>query len=147
MFVVVCSGFSFCFFSSRRRHTSGALVTGVHTCALPIYRVSWEDGFSRHGLAPANYVVISVEDTGTGMDEAQLERAVEPFYSTKAVGKGTGLGLSMAHGLAAQSGGALTLESVVGIGTVASIWLPEAEAAKQAVKVHERNVEIGRAHV
>src|SRR3546814_13213446 len=46
----------------------------------------------------------------------------------------------MAHGLAAQSGGALTLESVVGIGTVASIWLPEAEAAKQAVKVHERNV-------
>src|SRR3546814_20774643 len=74
------------------------------------------------------------------MDEAQLERAVEPFYSTKAVGKGTGLGLSMAHGLAAQSGGALTLESVVGIGTVASIWLPEAEAAKQAVKVHERNV-------
>src|SRR3546814_16452428 len=74
------------------------------------------------------------------MDEAQLERAVEPFYSTKAVGKGTGLGLSMAHGLAAQSGGALTLESVVGIGTVASIWLPEAEAAKQAVQVHERNV-------
>src|SRR3546814_10115183 len=74
------------------------------------------------------------------MDEAQLERGVEPFYSKKAVWKGTGLGLSMAHGLAAQSVGALTLESVVGIGTVASIWLPEAEAAKQAVKVHERNV-------
>src|SRR3546814_10809837 len=85
------------------------------TLRIGVNRVSWEDGFSRHGLAPANYVVISVEDTGTGMDEAQLERAVEPFYSTKAVGKGTGLGLSMAHGLAAQSGGALTLESVVGI--------------------------------
>src|SRR3546814_6737655 len=64
------------------------------TLRIGVNRVSWEDGFSRHGLAPANYVVISVEDTGTGMDEAQLERAVEPFYSTKADRKSTRLNSS-----------------------------------------------------
>src|SRR3546814_13933057 len=47
------------------------------TLRIGVNRVSWEDGFFRHGLAPDNYVVISVEDTGTGMDEAQLERSEE----------------------------------------------------------------------
>jgi CheY-like chemotaxis protein len=81
------------------------------------------------GLAEGRYVRLSVGDTGTGMDEATLERAVEPFFSTKGVGRGTGLGLSMVHGLAAQLGGALTLESRVGEGTVAALWLPVSDAA------------------
>ena len=63
------------------------------------------------GLKPGRYVRISVADTGVGMDAATLERAIEPFFSTKGVGQGTGLGLSMAHGLAAQLGGALTIDS------------------------------------
>jgi CheY-like chemotaxis protein len=70
------------------------------------------------------YVRISVEDNGTGMGSDVLARAVEPFFSTKGVGKGTGLGLSMVHGLAAQLGGMLDLESRTGSGTIASIWLP-----------------------
>jgi CheY-like chemotaxis protein len=78
------------------------------------------------GLAPGRYIRFGVADTGTGMDEATLRRAVEPFYSTKGVGKGTGLGLSMIHGMAAQSGGALTLRSRVGEGTAAELWLPVA---------------------
>jgi signal transduction histidine kinase len=61
--------------------------------------------------APGHYVRLSVADTGTGMDEATLARAIEPFFSTKGIGKGTGLGLSMVHGLAAQLGGGLTIES------------------------------------
>jgi PAS domain S-box-containing protein len=81
------------------------------------------------GLAPGRYVRLSVGDTGTGMDEATLARAVEPFFSTKGVGRGTGLGLSMVHGLAAQLGGALTLESRVGEGTVATLWLPVSDTA------------------
>jgi signal transduction histidine kinase len=81
------------------------------------------------GLPPGAYVRLSVEDTGEGMDAATLARAVEPFFSTKGVGKGTGLGLSMVHGLANQSGGAFHLESQVGIGTRAELWLPTAQDA------------------
>ena len=81
------------------------------------------------GLAAGGYVRISVADTGIGMDEAVLARAVEPFFSTKGVGRGTGLGLSMVHGLAAQLGGALTLDSRRGEGTEAALWLPVSDSA------------------
>lgn len=77
--------------------------------------------------APGGYVVLSVADTGEGMDEATLARCMEPFFTTKGVGKGSGLGLSMVHGLAAQSGGRLVLVSRRGEGTTAEIWLPRAE--------------------
>jgi CheY-like chemotaxis protein/two-component sensor histidine kinase len=78
----------------------------------------------RAKVRPGRYVLLSVADTGTGMDEATLARAVEPFFSTKGVGKGTGLGLSMVHGLASQLGGALTIQSRSGIGTNVELWLP-----------------------
>jgi PAS domain S-box-containing protein len=70
------------------------------------------------------WLALSVADTGEGMDEATLSRAVEPFFTTKGPGRGTGLGLSMVHGLAAQSGGALQLRSAPGEGTTATLWLP-----------------------
>src|SRR5215210_7622016 len=84
---------------------------------------------SAGGLRPGNYVSLSVVDTGIGMDEATLERVIEPFFTTKGIGKGTGLGLSMVHGLAEQSGGRLVLKSRKGHGTTAEIWLPVAEVA------------------
>lgn len=80
------------------------------------------------GLPAGRYVVLSVIDTGEGMDEATLAQAMEPFFTTKGVGKGTGLGLSMVHGFAAQSGGLLLLRSRKGAGTVSELWLPRAEA-------------------
>jgi CheY-like chemotaxis protein len=76
------------------------------------------------GLSAGRYVRILASDTGIGMDKATLARATEPFFSTKGVGKGTGLGLSMIHGLAAQSGGTLTLASEPGRGTRVELWLP-----------------------
>ena len=78
------------------------------------------------GAAPGAYIRISVLDTGSGMDEATLAHAIEPFYSTKGIGKGTGLGLSIVHGLAAQLGGAFELTSAVGEGTRADLFLPTA---------------------
>ncbi|WP_308462274.1 hybrid sensor histidine kinase/response regulator [Sphingomonas citri] len=78
----------------------------------------------RGALKRGHYIRLSVADTGMGMDEATIARAVEPFFSTKGIGKGTGLGLSMAHGLAAQLGGALTLSSREGVGTNVELWLP-----------------------
>ena len=78
-------------------------------------------------VCPGRYISLSVADTGAGMDEATLAKAVDPFFSTKGVGKGTGLGLSMVHGLASQLGGGLLLSSRLGVGTVAELWLPVAE--------------------
>ena len=77
-------------------------------------------------LAPGRYVRLLVSDTGSGMDGETLQRAIEPFFSTKEVGKGTGLGLSMIHGLALQLKGALRLFSEPGRGTRAELWLPVA---------------------
>ncbi len=79
-------------------------------------------------LKPGRYVKLSVADTGSGMDEATLARAIEPFFSTKGVGKGTGLGLSMVHGLATQLGGTLTIHSRLGLGTNVELWLPVTDA-------------------
>ncbi|HCG37632.1 PAS domain S-box-containing protein [Stutzerimonas kunmingensis] len=78
----------------------------------------------QNGLPAARYVRLELSDSGAGMDDATLKRAVEPFFTTKGVGKGTGLGLSMVHGLAEQSGGRLVLRSSPGAGTTAEIWLP-----------------------
>ena len=75
-------------------------------------------------LAAGRYVRLLVSDTGQGMDGETLNRAIEPFFSTKEVGKGTGLGLSMIHGLALQLKGALRLYSEPGCGTRAELWLP-----------------------
>ena len=80
-------------------------------------------------LRPGHYVRLSVKDTGTGMDQATLARAVEPFFSTKGVGRGTGLGLSMVHGLALQLGGGLTIASRPGQGTTVDLWLPMSAVA------------------
>jgi signal transduction histidine kinase/CheY-like chemotaxis protein len=92
----------------------------------------------RGKLAAGDYVRIAVQDSGTGMDDQTLARAVEPFFSTKGVGKGTGLGLSMVHGLAAQLGGTLNLESRPGQGTTAEIWLPKAAEAASVATHHAR---------
>ena len=88
---------------------------------------------ANESLEPGRYIRLSVTDTGMGMDEATLARAIEPFFTTKGQGEGTGLGLSMVHGLAAQSGGALKIRSKVGKGTTAELWLPAAAGKADTV--------------
>lgn len=91
------------------------------------------------GLVAGNYVRLSVEDTGVGMDEHIARQAIEPFFSTKGVGQGTGLGLSMVHGLAAQLGGALEIATQKGVGTNVSLLLP---ASRGVVVERERQESI-----
>jgi signal transduction histidine kinase/CheY-like chemotaxis protein len=94
---------------------------------------------SRHAIAddPAlksgDYLKVSVIDDGAGMSPETLQKAIEPFFSTKPVGKGTGLGLSMVHGLAVQLGGTLQLSSIVGRGTTATLVLPVTTKALEVI--------------
>ncbi|MFL6707364.1 MAG: ATP-binding protein [Massilia sp.] len=78
----------------------------------------------RADLAAGDYVRIGVADTGIGMSEEVMTKALEPFFTTKPLGKGTGLGLAQAYGFARQSNGSLTLHSAPGQGTTVEILLP-----------------------
>ncbi|TGQ47918.1 ATP-binding protein [Mesorhizobium sp. M00.F.Ca.ET.216.01.1.1] len=80
--------------------------------------------FSYRELTPADYVVVEVEDTGSGIAPDVLKKIFEPFFTTKEIGKGTGLGLSMVYGIIKQTGGFIFCDSEVGKGTVFRIFLP-----------------------
>lgn len=77
-------------------------------------------------LAEGSYVVVSVQDTGTGMDPEVRSRAFEPFFTTKGTGQGSGLGLAIVHGVVREHGGTVDLESEVGRGTTVRLTLPAA---------------------
>jgi PAS domain S-box-containing protein len=87
------------------------------------------------GLAGGDYVELTLRDTGVGMPADVIERAIEPFFTTKGLGHGTGLGLSMVHGLMAQLGGGMEITSALGEGTTVRLWLrpgqPEAAQAEE----------------
>jgi len=110
--------------------------------------VSEERVRNHPSVRSGRFLAIRVADSGTGMDEATLKRAIEPFFSTKVVGKGTGLGLSMVHGLCDQLGGGFALESELGVGTIATIYVPRAnQPAEQAPPPAEAAGDPANAHV
>ena len=95
-----------------------------------------------YSIPEGQYVLVCVTDTGTGMSPEVIEKAFDPFYTTKGVGKGTGLGLSQVYGFVRQSGGHVKLYSEVGVGTTVKIYLPRSlvgtpeEVAAPAAAIH-----------
>lgn len=96
--------------------------------------------FGDAALAPADYVLIEVTDTGTGIPPHIMDKIFEPFFSTKDVGKGTGLGLSTVYGIVQQTGGTILASSVAGQGSTFRVFLPR-HAATEAEEAEPRPVE------
>ena len=85
-------------------------------------------------LKPGPHVRLTVKDTGVGMDRETLDRVFEPFFTTKDPGQGVGLGLAMAHGALKQSGGCITADSELGMGSVFALYFPLADESSAAVR-------------
>lgn len=95
-------------------------------------------------LAPGNYAVLSISDTGQGIPPELLARVTEPFFTTKEQGKGTGLGLSMVYGFAKQSGGLMRIYSEVGHGTTTRLFFPlqQDEKASERGRLRQSDVNV-----
>ncbi len=104
---------------------------GTLTLALSGVELTEHDTKQQPGLNPGRYIRLTVTDTGSGMAPEVQARLFEPFFSTRQFGKATGLGLAMVYGIVSQSGGAVSVSSVLGKGTTFTIFLPRMNDSEQ----------------
>lgn len=105
-------------------------ISGVGRVTIETSNVSLQasDARTRADVSPGDYVQLAVQDNGRGIEREVMQHLLEPFFTTKEVGKGTGLGLATVFGIVQQNGGAITVESEPGQGSVFRVLLPRAEA-------------------
>ena len=100
-----------------------------------VIRTANADVVDLDDLPGGRYAVLSVEDSGPGIDESALEHLFEPFFTTKDVGGGVGLGLATAYGIAKQSGGTIAVATAQDAGSVFTVYLPEASAPRPVAEL------------
>lgn len=115
---------------------------GVLTIETKNISFNAHDVSTEPGLDPGDYVVLAVKDTGQGIQHDQIDRVVEPYFTTKAVGKGTGLGLSMVYGFVKQTGGHLKIDSEPGHGTTVKMYFPRFSGNEPAPQVGDRETTV-----
>ena len=108
-----------------------------------------DENYSRYNpeIAPGQYVAICVTDNGVGMPSDVIDRAFEPFYTTKELGQGTGLGLSQVYGFVKQSGGHVKIYSEIGQGTTVKIYLPRCSVSLLKTILMRKAPTLGRRRV
>jgi len=97
-----------------------------------------------HNIEPGLYVIISLTDTGIGMDKETLQRIFEPFFTTKEMGRGTGLGLASAYGIIRGHGGIITVQSIINEGSTFTIYLPASDKKVTGEKTEEKEILTGK---
>jgi len=118
--------------------------SGTLRVTLEAEEVDAERVFAHTTLQAGSYARLTVEDSGTGMDDATLARLFEPFFTTKEVGKGTGLGLSLVYGIVTDSAGAIDVASTPGHGSRFTIYLPRVDSPIVAEDTNQAPVVRGR---
>ena len=117
---------------------------GILRVALEAADVATERALAHATLQAGAYARLTVEDTGSGMDEATLARIFEPFFTTKEAGKGTGLGLALVYGIVTDSSGAIDVASAVGQGSKFTIYIPRVDSPPAAGAENEEPMVRGR---
>ena len=120
-------------------HGPGKLVVDVRAIQLQAAHLR-----GHASMQPGLHCLLSVADTGTGMDSRTLARIFEPFFTTKAPGEGTGLGLSAVHGIVAEHGGFIDVESQLGKGTTFRVYLPFASANAAQASTESAQLPMGQ---
>jgi PAS domain S-box-containing protein len=112
-------------------------IAGIGKVTIETRNASLDEAFCsiRTNCVPGDYILLSVSDSGHGMDPETLESLFEPFFTTKAVGRGTGLGLATVYGIVRQNSGAVTVDSTVNVGSAFRIYLPRFAGAVEPTQV------------
>lgn len=118
-------------------------VLGVRVCRRRLHR----SDIHEQGVDPGPFVVLTISDTGYGMDQETLKRVFDPYYTTKEVGSGSGLGLAVIHGIVHDNKGMIRLESAPGKGTTIDVYLPALEEEGKVFSTGGKGDGSGKGHI